>query len=71
MNGRIDREPGVALAIEKAGGIRPLASILGIQHQAIHTWRRVPAERAIQIERALGIPKSQLRPDLWEPTEAD
>ena len=32
---------------------------------AISQWDKVPPERAIQIERATGVPRAALRPDLW------
>ena len=32
--------------------------------------RKVTAEQAMKYERVLGIPRSELRPDLWPPTEA-
>lgn len=32
--------------------------------------RRVTAEQAMKYERILGIPRSELRPDIWPPTEA-
>lgn len=46
-----------------------LARDLGITPGAISQWARVPAERIIEIERATGIGRELLRPDLYgEPT---
>jgi DNA-binding transcriptional regulator YdaS (Cro superfamily) len=42
-----------------------LAKALGITHGAVNQWRRVPAERVIDVERATGIPREKLRPDLY------
>lgn len=56
---------GLRAAIKAAGGIRPLARALGITHQAILQWKRVPAERVIEIERITGIDREHLRPDLY------
>lgn len=56
----------IALAVAKAGGMRALARELGINYQAIQSWKRIPAERVIAIERITGIPRDQLRPDLYK-----
>lgn len=49
------------------------ANRLGVSSEAIRLWRRgkrqVPAERAVQIETELGVPRHVTRPDLW-PAEA-
>lgn len=48
-----------------------LARILGIKHTAMYSWKRVPAERVLDIERASGISRHELRPDIYgAPTEA-
>ncbi len=60
----IDRDPGVVAAIEAAGSINILARRLCIGQAAVSRWRRVPAERVIQIERDLGVAREVLRPDL-------
>lgn len=51
-------------AAEKSGGLVALASALGIKHQALYGWKRVPAERVLDMERITGIPREQIRPDL-------
>lgn len=38
---------------------------IGITHGAVSQWRRVPAERVIDVERVTGIPREALRPDLY------
>lgn len=62
--------PGLELAIEKAGGITALARLLNVKsHGVVHQWRiaRVPAEHCLEIERHTGVTCEQLRPDLaWE-----
>ena len=50
---------------EIAGGLGRLATQLGITHQAFYSWRRVPAERVIDFERVTGIPRHEIRPDLY------
>lgn len=47
------------------GGIKALARALGVKHQTFYSWRRVPAERVIDIERLTGISRHRLRPDLY------
>jgi DNA-binding transcriptional regulator YdaS (Cro superfamily) len=46
--------------------ISKLATDLGISRIAIYKWTKVPAKWLIQIERQTGIPRQDLRPDLYE-----
>lgn len=57
---------GLLEAIDKAGGVRALARQLGIAHQSIASWDKVPAERVVVIWRLTGVPRQRLRPDLYE-----
>lgn len=59
---------GIAAAVKAAGGLRALARLLGITHQAILQWEKVPAERVIKIEKLTGITRERLRPDLYRGT---
>jgi DNA-binding transcriptional regulator YdaS (Cro superfamily) len=47
-----------------------LADRLGLRRQAVQQWRAVPAERVVEISRWTGIPREELRPDLYEPLTA-
>lgn len=47
-----------------------LAKSLGITPGAVSQWVRVPAERVVEVERATGIPREELRPDLFAPAHA-
>lgn len=38
---------------------------LGITHGAVYQWKKVPAERVLEVERVTGIPRHELRPDLY------
>lgn len=38
-----------------------------ISPQAISQWRRVPAGRVLAVEKATGVPRHDLRPDLYPP----
>ena len=44
-----------------------LARLVGVDKATVSRWhwRQVPAERVIQVERASGIPRQLLRPDLY------
>jgi hypothetical protein len=57
--------PIVAEAAAKVGGIAALARALNVRHPTFYRWRRVPAERVLQIEKATGISRHKLRPDLY------
>lgn len=49
----------------EAGGIVALARQLGIKHNSIYSWTEVPAKRVPDVERITGIPRHELRPDLY------
>ena len=55
-------DKGLKLAIEAAGSGRRLAAKLGVSQQAVQQWRRIPAERVIEIERLTMVPRERLRP---------
>lgn len=59
-------------AIAAVGSQQALAQALGITQQALSQWklRRVPAERVLDVERITGIPRHDLRPDIY-PSEAN
>lgn len=52
-------------AIEAAGGPTALGNALGCSSQAISQWSRIPADRVVDVERITGIPREELRPDLY------
>lgn len=62
--------PIVVKAAEKAGGISALARSLGVSRQAVFQWKRIPAERVLAIEVHTGVPRYELRPDLYPRAEA-
>lgn len=55
----------ITRVLEKAGGPSALSRLLGIRPQAVSQWRRIPVERVIEIERATGIDRHELRPDIY------
>jgi DNA-binding transcriptional regulator YdaS (Cro superfamily) len=56
---------GIAAAIDAAGSLRKLATLLSIQHSAILKWKAVPAHRILEIEQKTGVPREILRPELY------
>ena len=55
-------------AVEAAGGVYALAAKIGVSYQAVQQWvkaPRVPAERVLDIERATGVSRHDLRPDIY------
>jgi DNA-binding transcriptional regulator YdaS (Cro superfamily) len=57
--------PIIRHAAQKIGGMAELARRLGTTRQAVWQWRRIPAERVLDIERATRVPRHELRPDLY------
>ena len=55
----------VSKAAEKVGGVTKLAAAIGIKHNAFYVWKEIPAKRVIAISKATGIPREELRPDLY------
>lgn len=55
-------------AIKVAGGLSRLAEGVGVTTQAVWKWKRageVPLDRVIAIEKFTGVPREQLRPDVF------
>jgi DNA-binding transcriptional regulator YdaS (Cro superfamily) len=52
-------------AIKDAGGLTKLATSLGISKQAVAQWDEVPPLRVLEVERASGVSRHELRPDLY------
>lgn len=46
-----------------------LAAELNIAPSAISQWREVPLSRVLAIEKATGIPRAELRPDVFAAPE--
>lgn len=65
-----DRKQALKRAIDAAGGSGALAATLGITAQAVSQWDEVPPLRVLAVERVSGVPRHELRPDLYpEPAE--
>ena len=53
-------------AKEIAGGPSKLArAIGGVSSQAVSQWKKVPADRVLEVEKITGISRHQLRPDVF------
>ena len=65
---------GVKAAIDASGGnMSNLARKLKIAPQSIREWvlrGKIPSERVLLVERATGVPKERLRPDIYPTKEA-
>lgn len=60
---------GLHKAIEAAGSISALARKLNIKRQAVSQWTAIPLERVVEVEKATGVSRRELRPDFWEAAE--
>lgn len=66
------RDAGLERAIDAAGGVAELARRIGLAQPSVSNWNRVPAQRVIEVERATGVLRMVLRPDLYsEPAVTD
>jgi DNA-binding transcriptional regulator YdaS (Cro superfamily) len=63
------RDRALQQAIDAAGAGKALASRIGVTPQALSQWHRVPARRVLDVERASGVPRHALRPDLYPDEE--
>ena len=60
------------LAISNAAGVTRLACAINVKYQSIQNWivsGRPPAEHVLSIEKATGVPRYELRPDIYPPEE--
>lgn len=51
---------------------REFAQAIGVSEQRLQKWRhtKIPAELVLPIQARTGIPRHELRPDLYPPDEA-
>lgn len=67
MVGVMQQTPEIDL--DKRGAYSALARKLGLTRSIVSAWFsgkvRIPAERAVEVERLTGRKRSELRPDLW------
>ena len=64
-----DSNTGLALAVQKAGSQTAFAKLIGKRQSTIHHWLKgkkdLPAELVFFVEDKLGLPRHDLRPDLF------
>lgn len=65
------RDLGLEHVIRAAGGVRVLSRLLGISQPAVSSWKRVPADRILQVESVTGVPRTVIRPDLYSTAPMD
>jgi DNA-binding transcriptional regulator YdaS (Cro superfamily) len=61
------RDEALSKAITLMKTSTALAAAVGIRPQAISQWDRVPVGRVLAVEAATGIPRHELRPDIYPP----
>lgn len=61
------RSESLRAAIRRAGSVAALAKKLGVTPQAVSQWENVPAFQVLAVEKATGVPRHELRPDLYPP----
>lgn len=59
----------VQKAAARVGSLSELARRLGIKHPALYKWREVPPKRVLALEKISGIPRHEIRPDLYPEKE--
>jgi hypothetical protein len=69
MNAHSDTCSGLVAAIQATRTRAEMARRLGISRAAVAQWRKVPAERLVEVERVTGISRAILRPDLFGPSD--
>jgi DNA-binding transcriptional regulator YdaS (Cro superfamily) len=55
----------IEMAVKAAGSKAKLARALGITRSAISQWNRIPVNRVVEVESITGIPRQELRPDVF------
>lgn len=54
--------------VKKHGGFSHWARVLGVTPQAVYQWKgKIPIRHVLKIEEHFGIPRQQLRPDVYPP----
>lgn len=56
---------GLAKAIASKGTLTALAVSLDLTVQAVSQWTQVPTGRCLDVERATGVSRYELRPDIY------
>ena len=62
-----DKDEALQRAIKQIGTSNEFAALLGVKPQAVSQWDRVPPLRVLDVERISGVPRHELRPDIYPP----
>jgi len=49
----------------KVGGVVSLSTQLGLSRGAVSQWEKVPLDRVAAVSKLTGIPREDLRPDIF------
>lgn len=66
-----DLSLGVAATIQHFKSRSAVARELGITRSAVSQWKSVPVEHVLTIEKSAGIPRHELRPDIYPPPQSE
>lgn len=61
----MDLREGLEKAVKAVGTKAELGRRLGMSRAALYFWKCVPANRIVQVEQVTGVPREELRPDLY------
>jgi hypothetical protein len=69
MRSKRDRHPGIEIAVAEAGGFTALGKLFDppITGSAVMMWKMVPLKYVATIHQLFGIPRHELRPDIYPP----
>ncbi|MES0207897.1 helix-turn-helix domain-containing protein [Mesorhizobium sp. M0028] len=70
---KAERRAALSAACDMVGGVTKLAEKIGKTRAHISTWKQrgmIPPDMAIPIEKASGVSRSVLRPDLYPEQES-
>lgn len=57
---------------KRVGGCKKLALGIGLRsHSAVLNWKKIPDKYIVAIEQKFGIPREELRPDLYRRSEQE
>lgn len=65
---RMQRDNHLDRLFQIRGATKRVATGLGITHAAVSQWKRVPDARVEEVAAILGVPPSEVRPDLYPTT---
>ena len=60
-----DKSSALERAVASVGGQAKFARLIGVTAQAVSQWDEVPPLRVLAVESVSGVPRHELRPDLY------